>query len=143
MSKRSTKRIISSIILIVLLFNVGVIAYRITKDPVDLVEITLNKKVISTKEDLTITIHNYGFRSISFGSYEPIYRVYENDTIKKVKYPENVAWEASLHIIAPLIGSATENVYTDHLEPGNYLIKKDFKIDGFGEYYKIVSFSVR
>ncbi len=126
MSKRSYKGLILNLILVVLLFNVGVLCYRLTQDPGELVEITLNKKVISSNEDLTITIHNYGFRSISFGSYEPIYRVYENDTIKKVKYPENVAWEASLHIIAPLIGSATENVYTDHLESGNYLIKKEF-----------------
>ena len=143
MSKRSYKGLVLNIILVILVFNVGILGYRMTKDPVDLVEITLNKKVISAKEDLTITIHNYGFRSISFGSYEPIYRVYENDTIKKVKYPENVAWEASLHIIAPLIGSSTENVYTDHLEPGKYLIKKNFKIQGYGEYYKIVSFRVR
>ncbi|MCB2173342.1 hypothetical protein KQH65_11440, partial [archaeon] len=76
MSKRSYKGLVLNIILVILVFNVGILGYRMTKDPVDLVEITLNKKVISAKEDLTITIHNYGFRSISFGSYEPIYRVY-------------------------------------------------------------------
>lgn len=143
MSKRSYKGLILNIILVILVLNVGILGYRLTKAPVDLVEVTLNKKIISPHGDLSLTIHNYGFRSISFGSYESIYRVYDNDTIKRVKYPENVAWAASLSIIAPLIGSATEKVYTDHLEPGNYIVMKEFKIDGSGEYSKMVSFKVR
>jgi hypothetical protein len=80
---------------------------------------------------------------VSFGGYETIYRMYDNNTIKKIKYPENVAWEASMTIIAPLISSSRENVYTDHLIPGNYIVMKEFKIHGYGEYYKLLSFTVR
>ena len=143
MSKLNKKRLILNIFLVILVFNVGVIGYRLIQTPDDLVKITLNKKIISPKEDLTMTIHNYGFRSVSFGGYETIYRMYDNNTIKKIKYPENVAWAAILYTSAPLIGSAKDNIYTDHLEPGNYLVMKEFKIRGYGEYYKIVSFSVR
>ena len=55
----------------------GVLGYRLTKAPVELVDITLNKIVISPGESLTMTINNYGFKWISFGTYEDIYRVYD------------------------------------------------------------------
>jgi len=112
-----------NIFLVILLLNVGVIGYRLTQDPDDLVEITLDKKSISPREDLHIIVHNYGFKGVFYGGGESIYRLYANDTIKHVKYPENVAWSLIYYKVNPLIGKARVNIYTDHLEPGNYLIK--------------------
>ena len=143
MSKRSIKGLISNIILVILVFNVGVLGYRLTQDPIDLVEIKVDKKSISPREDLHLIIHNYGFRSVSYWGCEPIYRIYDNDTIKRVKYPENVASAAISYSVFPLIDTARVNIYTDHLEPGNYLIKRNFEIHGYGENYKIVSFAVK
>jgi hypothetical protein len=142
-SKRSIKRLILNIFLVILLLNVGVLGYRLTQDPDDLVEITLDKKSISPREDLHIIVHNYGLKGVFYGGGESIYRLYANDTIEHVKYPENVAWSLRYYTVYPLIGNARVNIYTDHLEPGNYLIKWDFKIRGIGEFYKILSFTVR
>ena len=131
-----------NIVLVILVFNVGVLGYRLTKTPVELVEVTLNKITISTDEELTITIHNYGFKWISSGSDSDIYRVYDNGTIQKFQYPDNFAWNLMLYKIVPLIGSKSERIYA-MLEPGNYFVKKDFDIQGYGHYYKIASFTVR
>jgi len=131
-----------NIVLVILVFNVGVLGYRLTRAPVELVDVTLNKISISPGESLTLTINNYGFKWISFGTYEDIYRVYDNGTIQKFRYPDNVAWAAVQTLIGPLIGSTSERVYT-RLEPGNYFVKKDFDIQGYGHYYKIASFTVR
>ena len=138
----SRRQIVVNIILVILVFNVGVLGYRLTRAPIELVDVTLNKIAISSGEELTMTIHNYGFKWISFGSDSDIYRVYDNGTIQKFRYPENVAWDLILHKIVPLIGSGKERVYT-RLEPGNYFVKRDFKIQGYGHYYKIASFTVR
>ena len=138
----SLKQITVIIVLVILVFNVGVLGYRLTRAPVELVDVTLNKITISPGEELTMTIHNYGFKWISFGSDSDIYRVYDNGTIQKFRYPDNVAWDLLLHNIIPLIGSERELVYT-RLEPGNYFVKRYFEIHGYGQYYKIACFTVR
>ena len=143
MEKRKYKGLILNIILVVLVFNVGVLGYRLTKKPDDLVEITVDKKTISHNEDLYIIIHNYGFKGVIYGGGAPIYRIYNNDTVKQVKYPDNVASAAINYGALPLIGKKRAYVYTDHLEPGDYLIKRDYKIQGYGEYYKFTCFTVR
>lgn len=137
----SRRQIVVNIVLVILVLNVGVLGYRLTRAPVELVDVTLNKITINPGEELTMTTHNYGFKWISFGSDSDIYRVYDNGTIQKFRYPDNFAWNLLLHSIVPLIGSKSERVYT-RLEPGNYFVKKDFEIQGYGHYYKIACFTV-
>ena len=48
----------------------------------------------------------------------------------------------SMMCARPLIGSSVERVYS-RLEPGNYFVKKDFEVQGYGHYYKIACFTVR
>ena len=142
MSKRNLKGLVINGLLIILVFNVAILGYRLTRAPVDLVVLTLDKKTIGYNEDLTMTIHNYGFRWISFGTPYAIYREYENGTIEKFKFPENSAWTAVEIIIGPLIGDYEQRIFT-RLEPGNYFVSKEFEIDAYGEYSKTVSFTVR
>ena len=142
MSKRNLKGLVINGLLIILVFNVAILGYRLTRAPVDLVVLTLDKQAVGYDEDLTMTIHNYGFRWISFGTPYAIFREYGNGTIEKFKFPENSAWAAVEIIIGPLIGDYEQRIYT-RLEPGNYFVSKEFEIDAYGEYSKAVSFTVR
>ena len=142
MSKRRLKGLVINGVLVILVLNVAILGYRLTRAPADLVVLTLNKKTIGYDEDLTMTIHNYGFRWISFGTPYAIYREYDNGTIEKFRFPENSAWAAIQILIGPLIGDYHQIIFT-RLEPGNYFIVKDFEIDAYGEYSATVHFSVR
>ncbi len=135
-------RIFLTIIVVVLVLSVGVIGFRLTRKPFDLVEITLNKRIVDQDESLTLTIHNYGFNWVQFGSIYEIYREYDNGTLRKFEFPDNYAWTAALGEIAPLIGSNSQKVFTN-LEPGNYYVRKAFTIVGIGNFHKTASFTVK
>ena len=82
-----------------------ILVYRATKDPIDLVEISLNRKEVTASDALVLTIKNNGFRAIGFGQQYWIIREYSNGTVKEVEFPPYLAWEAWEMVIMPLIGS--------------------------------------
>lgn len=129
-----------------LLLSVSIIGFRLTREPTDLVSITLDKKEVNSSEALSLRIRNFGFKSVHFGSEYEIFRVYSNGTIKKVMFPDNFAWAASLYETGPLsglFGSYNQNVYFKHLEFGQYYVVKEFTIVDIGEYSKTVDFTVK
>lgn len=136
------KRILKLSIIVLILLPGLILGLRLTKKPVDLVKLSLNHKEVRPNDDLVLTLDNHGFRGITLGYRIRIYREYSNGTLGEVKYPSNVAWPAVESNIIPLIGSHKEKVYIRHLEPGEYLLKKNFRIKGRGTYSKTIELTV-
>jgi hypothetical protein len=105
------------------------------------VELSLNRREVTSSDELVLTVKNYGFKWISLGFEHRIYREYPNGSLIEVDFPPNVAWPAVLSNIAPLIGSHHERVYIKHLEPGEYRLKKEFTIIDVVKYFKTINFT--
>lgn len=120
-----------------------ILGFRLTKDPVELVEISLNKKEVNPSDNLVLHIKNKGFKWLEFGSRYWIYRKYSNGSIKEIKFPPLLAWTAEINNIGPIIGSYQQIIYIKHLEPGDYFVTKEFTIKGLGNYSKSVEFTIK
>ena len=117
-----------------------ILGYRSTRDPFDLVEVSLNKKEVPPGDDLTLTLSNYGFKAVGFGEAYGIYREYPNGTLKEVDFP--YAWTAGYYMIGALIGEFKQRIVTEHIDLGEYLVEKEFDIQEVGSYSKVVPLTV-
>ena len=61
------KRLLILLLSALILVPSLILGYRATKDPKDLVEISLNHKEVTACDALVLTIKNNGFRAIGFG----------------------------------------------------------------------------
>jgi len=110
-------------------------------DPVDLVELSLNKHQIDQSDELVLSIRNLGFQRVSFGTSYRIYKVFSDGTTEEVEFPPNYAFSLLEIWLAPLFGSYQQDVYTGHLKIGVYLVEKEITI-GEITYSKSVKFIV-
>ena len=137
----SRKQIVAIVFITLLIIPSLILGFRLTKNPADLVKLSLNQKEVEPSDELVLTVKNHGFKWISIGYDNEISCVYPNGSLRIIEYPPNVAWHPVGLSISPLIGSHQEKVYIKHLEPGEYRLKKEFKIKGLG-YSKEIDFII-
>lgn len=136
------KRVITLALVSLIVLSASGIGLRLTRDPVDLVSVTLDKKEVSPNEKLTLRINNHGFKPVWFGSRYELYQKYDDGTVRKIMRDPNYAWTAERTVIAPIIGSYSQNIYTD-LEQGHYFVSKEVTIVDVGEYSKTAEFTIK
>ena len=135
------RKIAIILLLSVILVPTSILGYRRTREPVDLVRVSLNRNNVTTDDDLVLKIENNGFKWIQFTPQYWVYQLYSNGSTREIHFP--FAWDSSINNLAPIIGRYHQSIYIKHLETGDYMLKKEFKIrDGTVTYTRTFEFKV-